>query len=101
MESPRPAAAGTGSPRMMSPRNASEIARSWASEPRWNGIRRHYPADQVVRLSGSVHIEHTLARLGAERLWNAMTSHPPVRALGALTGNQAVQQVAAGLTGVY
>src|SRR5207249_8462473 len=48
-----------------------------------------------------VHIEHTLARMGSERLWSAMTKHPPVRALGALTGNQAVEQVAAGLTGIY
>ena len=82
-------------------RGTEEIQRSWASDPRWEGIHRSYKASDVVRLRGSVHIEHSLARLGAERLWHLLTSEPPVRALGALTGNQAVQQVAAGLKCIY
>jgi isocitrate lyase len=86
---------------MSQPRSAEEIQRSWATDPRWEGIHRSYTASDVVRLRGSVHIEHTLARLGAERLWQLLTTEPPVRALGALTGNQAVQQVAAGLKGIY
>ncbi|OGF23371.1 MAG: isocitrate lyase [Candidatus Eisenbacteria bacterium RBG_19FT_COMBO_70_11] len=86
---------------MMEPRTAAEIGSSWARDARWRGIERNYSADDVVRLRGSLQVEHTLARRGAERLWNAMHSHPPVRALGALTGNQAVEQVAAGLGGIY
>ena len=68
---------------------------------RWNGIKRDYTAKDVERLRGSVKVEHTLARRGAERLWASMTSGVSVRALGALTGNQAVQQARAGLNGVY
>src|SRR4249920_265701 len=86
---------------MSKPRSAAEIQKSWTTDPRWKGIQRNYTADDVVRLRGTVHVEHTLARRGAESLWQAMTTHPPVRALGALTGNQAVEQVAAGLTGIY
>jgi isocitrate lyase len=86
---------------MTKPRTASEIRSSWVSDPRWKGVHRNYTAEDVVRLRGSIRIEHTLARLGAERLWNLMKTQPPVRALGALTGNMAVQQVAAGLTGIY
>jgi isocitrate lyase len=82
-------------------RSAEEIQRAWESDPRWRGIERSYAATDVVRLRGSVHVEHTLARLGAERLWRLIHCEPPVRALGALTGNQAVQQVAAGLKGIY
>ena len=82
-------------------RGAEQITQSWERDPRWQGIRRSYTADAVVRLRGTVHIEHSLARLGAERLWHLMTTRPPVRALGALTGNQAVQQVAAGLDAIY
>jgi isocitrate lyase len=82
-------------------RTAEQIEKSWTTEPRWKGIHRSYTADDVVRLRGSMHVEHTLARMGAERLWNLMATKPPVRALGALTGNQAVQQVAAGLDGIY
>jgi isocitrate/methylisocitrate lyase len=82
-------------------RSAEEIQRSWASDPRWKGIHRSYAAADVARLRGTVHIEHSLARLGAERLWHLLTHEPPVRALGALTGNQAVQQVAAGLKAIY
>jgi len=86
---------------MPEPRTAEQIESSWSKEPRWRGIRRAYTAADVVRLRGTVHIEHSLARMGATRLWHLMTTAPPVRALGALTGNQAVQQVAAGLTGIY
>jgi len=82
-------------------RSAEQIQCSWASDPRWQGIHRSYAAGDVVRLRGTVHIEHSLARLGAERLWHLLTHEPPVRALGALTGNQAVQQVAAGLEAIY
>jgi isocitrate lyase len=82
-------------------RTALEIENSWKQDPRWNGISRHYTAADVVRLRGTVHIEHTLARRGASRLWHAVHARPPVRALGALTGHQAVQQVAAGLEAIY
>jgi isocitrate/methylisocitrate lyase len=73
----------------------------WANNPRWSGIERPYTAEDVLRLRGSVAIEHTLARLGAERLWELLQTEPYVNALGAVTGNQAVQQVQAGLTAIY
>ena len=73
------------------------LAASWITESRWRGIERPYGAEQVVRLRGSVRIEHTLARMGAERLWRLLHEEDYVAALGALTGNQAVQQVKAGL----
>jgi isocitrate lyase len=82
-------------------RNAAEIQSSWETDLRWKGIERPYTAEDVVRLRGTVAIEHTLARRGATRLWKAILDHPPVRALGALTGNQAVQMVAAGLEAIY
>jgi isocitrate lyase len=69
-----------------------KLAASWMSEARWQGIERPYEAEQVVRLRGSVRIEHTLARMGAERLWRLLHVEDYVAALGALTGNQAVQQ---------
>src|ERR671916_1866936 len=78
----------------------SRIAGEWEGE-RWEGIERPYTADDVARLRGSIRIEHTLARMGAERLWSLMNERPFVRALGALTGNQAVQQVKAGLEAIY
>ncbi|MGO9254778.1 MAG: isocitrate lyase [Bryobacteraceae bacterium] len=80
---------------------AEELLRSWETDPRWRGIVRPYRAEDVVRLRGSVRIEHTLARMGAERLWHLMHTEPYVAALGALTGNQAVQQVQAGLKAIY
>jgi isocitrate lyase len=79
---------------------AAEIAKGWESE-RWAGIERPYSAEDAVRLRGSVRIEYTLARMGAERLWELMHKEPYVKALGALTGNQAVQQVKAGLKAIY
>ncbi|HWY19803.1 MAG TPA: isocitrate lyase [Candidatus Acidoferrum sp.] len=73
----------------------------WAHNPRWRGIERPYTAEDVLRLRGSVQIEHTLARLGAERLWELLQTEPYINALGAVTGNQAVQQVQAGLKAIY
>ena len=73
----------------------------WQTDERWSGIERTYGAEDVIRLRGSVVEEHTLARLGAERLWQLIQSEEPVRALGALTGGQAVQMVRAGLQAIY
>ncbi|MFZ6011582.1 MAG: isocitrate lyase [Bacteroidota bacterium] len=74
---------------------------TWGHDPRWSGIKRPYSAEEVIRLSGSVKIDYTLARLGAARLWSLLHQEPYVTALGALTGNQAVQQVQAGLKAIY
>src|SRR6202158_1348425 len=73
----------------------------WANNSRWNGIERTYTAEDVLRLRGSIHVEHTLARLGAERLWELLRTENYVNARGAVTGNQAVQQVQAGLKAIY
>jgi len=81
--------------------NAAELRRMWTHDARWAGIKRPYSAEEVVRLRGSVHIEHSLARLGAEKLWRYVHEKPFVNALGALTGNQAMQQVRAGLDAIY
>ena len=86
---------------MMHKTNASQIENQWKSDPRWNGIQRPFSGEDVVRLRGSLHIEHTLARQGAERLWELLNNEPYVPALGAMTGNQAVQQVKAGLKAIY
>lgn len=80
---------------------AETLAKSWESELRWQGIIRPYTAEQVVKLRSSIQIEYTFARLGAERLWDLMHSEPYIQALGALTGNQAVEQVLAGLKAIY
>jgi len=77
------------------------LSTDWAENPRWQGVKRNYTAEEVVRLRGSVQIEHTLAKRGAEKLWNLLTTEPFVNALGALTGNQAMQQVKAGLKAIY
>lgn len=77
-----------------------QVEQSWQGE-RFKGITRPYTAEDVVRLRGSVQIEHTLARLGAERLWNLLHTEHHIKALGALTGNQAIQQVKAGLKAIY
>ncbi len=79
----------------------AKIAESWENDPRWKGVQRTYSAGDVDRLRGTVRIEHTLARLGAERLWKLMRERDYVPALGALTGNQAIQQVQAGLEAIY
>lgn len=79
---------------------AAQIEKLWEGE-RWAGVERPYSGADVARLRGSVQIEHTLARLGSERLWSLMNERPFIRALGALTGNQAVQQVKAGLEAIY
>ncbi len=73
----------------------------WAENPRWQGVERSYSAEDVVRLRGSLAIEHTLARRGAERLWQMLGEEPYVNALGALTGNQAMQMAKAGLKSIY
>jgi isocitrate lyase len=86
---------------MISQAQITSLENEWKTNPRWNGIRRGYSAEDVLRLRGSVHIEHTLARLGAERLWKQLESEPFLRALGAQTGAQAVQMVQAGLKAIY
>ncbi|MEU4696553.1 isocitrate lyase [Nonomuraea dietziae] len=80
---------------------AEQLQREWESDARWQGTERTYTAEDVIRLRGSVQEEHTLARLGAERLWKLLHTEDYVHALGALTGNQAVQQVKAGLKAIY
>ena len=77
------------------------LEQEWATSPRWKGIKRGYTAADVVRLRGSVHVEHTLAKRGAEKLWTLVNTEPFVNTLGALTGNQALQQVKAGLKAIY
>jgi isocitrate lyase len=83
------------------PPAVTELQHQWSTEPRWRGIRRDYTAKDVERLRGSVHIENTLARRGAEQLWQLLHATPYVNALGALTGNQALQMVEAGLQAIY
>jgi isocitrate lyase len=80
---------------------AEQLACSWATQPRWNYVKRPYTAQDVLRLRGSVVIEYTLARRGAERLWLALHSRDFLPALGAVTGNQAVQMAQAGLEAIY
>jgi len=80
---------------------AAELTREWTTAPRWRGIQRSYTAGDVVRLRGSVHVEHSLARLGAERLWALLGQSGYVHTFGALTGAQAVQMVKAGLQAIY
>jgi isocitrate lyase len=78
-----------------------ELEHDWATSGRWQGLRRPYSPADVARLRGSVQVEHTLARLGAERLWKLLHMEDYIAALGALTGNQAIQQVKAGLKAIY
>jgi isocitrate lyase len=80
---------------------AEQIALDWKNNPRWAGIQRNYSAEDVARLRGTVQVEHSLARRGAERLWKSLHKEDFVNALGALTGNQAMQQVKAGLQAIY
>ena len=86
---------------MMNGQHSNDLTTQWETNPRWKGIKRPYSAEDVRRLRGSVQIEYTLARIGAERLWDLLHTEPYVAALGALTGNQAVQQVKAGLQAIY
>jgi isocitrate lyase len=85
----------------MSDANAERLEKSWKESPRWKGVKRPYSAAEVLRLRTSVRIEYTLATRGAERLWSMLHSEPYVAALGALTGNQAVEQIQAGLKAIY
>ncbi|MGE5690906.1 MAG: isocitrate lyase [Pseudomonadota bacterium] len=80
---------------------AEHLAERWDADERWAGIERPYAAEEVVRLRGSIHVDHTLARLGAEKLWRLLREEPYVAALGALTGGQAVQMAKAGLKAIY
>jgi isocitrate lyase len=82
-------------------READNLRRHWSSSPRWAGVERPFSAEDVIGLRGSITVEHTLARLGAERLWWLMTTKDHVPALGALTGGQAVEMVKAGLQAIY
>ena len=82
-------------------RTAQEIQQDWDENPRWLGITRDYTPEEVLRLQGSFREEHTLARRGADRLWQLLNTEDYINALGALTGNQAVQQVKAGLKAIY
>ncbi len=82
-------------------RQASNLTSHWETDSRWEGIQRPYSAADVVRLRGSVVVEHTLARLGAQRFWSLLHTESYIAALGAMTGNQAVQQVKAGLQAIY
>ncbi|HEY0589961.1 MAG TPA: isocitrate lyase [Pseudoduganella sp.] len=77
------------------------LQHDWDTNPRWKGVTRTYTAEDVVRLRGSLVVEHTLAKRGAEKLWDLVNNEPFVNALGALTGNQAMQQVKAGLKAIY
>src|SRR5690625_7747062 len=77
------------------------LQKEWAENPRWQGIKRDYSAEDVVNLQGSMVEEHTLARRGAEKLWSYINEEPFINSLGALTGNQAMQQVKAGLKAIY
>lgn len=79
----------------------NQLITDWTTNPRWKNIERPYTAEQVLKLSGSVKIDYSLARLGAQRLWDLLHTEQYVGALGALTGNQAVQQVQAGLKAIY
>ena len=81
--------------------SAAQLEADWRDNPRWKGVTRAYSAADVVRLRGTVAVEHSLARLGAEKLWGYLQTEPFVNALGALTGNQAMQQVKAGLKAIY
>jgi isocitrate lyase len=86
---------------MTKPNDADQLQREWTESPRWRGVTRAYSAKDVVRLRGSVHIEYSLARRGAEKFWGLLHSETVVSALGALTGNQAVEEVQAGLKAIY
>src|SRR3979409_407411 len=81
--------------------NHNDNHANWTTSPRWSGVTRPYSYSDVLRLRGSIFIEYTLARLGAERLWDLMHSDPYIPALGAITGNQAIEMVQGGLKAIY
>ncbi|RKD75539.1 isocitrate lyase [Sinobaca qinghaiensis] len=81
--------------------DAKKLEQQWKEDSRWEGIERPYSAEDVIKLRGSIEIEHTLAKRGSEKLWKLLHEEPYVNSLGALTGNQAVQQVKAGLKAIY
>jgi isocitrate lyase len=85
----------------MKDKDVTALEAAWKTDPRWAGVTRPYTAEDVIRLRGSIKIEYTLATLGADRLWHMLHTEPFIRALGALTGNQAVQMVQAGLKSIY
>ena len=89
-EAKRPAAA-----------DVAAILEDWTENPRWRSVRRVYTAEDVVRLRGTARIEYTLAQRGAEKLWRLLQQRPFVHSLGAMTGNQAMQQVKAGIPAIY
>src|ERR1700677_3506673 len=78
-----------------------KLNKSWSEESRWSGIRREYTAADVVKLRGSIQIEHTLAKIGAQKLWRLLHNEHHVIALGAMNGSQAVQMVKSGLKSIY
>ncbi|MBS83097.1 MAG: isocitrate lyase [Gammaproteobacteria bacterium] len=82
-------------------RSATDISKDWETNQRWKNVKRDYSADEVVKLSGSVSIEHSLAMQGSEKLWTLINNNDFINALGALTGNQALQQAKAGLKAIY
>lgn len=84
-----------------SKQQAQALAQDWKTNPRWNGISRPYTPEDVIKLRGSIQVEYTLARIGAERLWELLQTEPYVNSLGAVTGNQAVQMMQAGLKAIY
>jgi len=90
-----------GEPRMTRKEQISTLVSEWTNSPRWKGVARDYTAEDVVKLRGTVQVEHTLARLGAEKLWRLVNQEKPLCALGALTGNQAIQEIQAGLKAIY
>src|SRR5690348_10844273 len=81
--------------------SAEELDRIWGEDSRWRGIHRAYSSADVVRLRGTIPVEHSIARITSEKLWRYLHEKPFVNALGALTGNQAMQQVKAGLDAIY
>ncbi|WP_416828687.1 isocitrate lyase [Ectobacillus polymachus] len=85
----------------MTNEKAKQLQEQWELNERWNGVERPYSAEDVLRLRGSIDIEYTLAKRGAEKLWNLLHTEDYINALGALTGNQAMQQVKAGLKAIY
>ena len=86
---------------IMKTERIQKIQKDWDENPRWKNIHRPYTAEEVVNLQGSVPIEHSIARITAEKLWKKLNDKPFVAGLGALTGNQAVQEIAAGLEAIY